>query len=568
MRKFILLSFLFLSLFWINIIPISASDDISNIKTSTSQLHINNGHILNSVNEEVKLIGICTADYSLVNNTWYTSNWYDWYNIDSLQTLKNWGINTFRIAMTPSEYMNNHETIETYKEFVNLSISMELYTIVEWGYTKNPNDLLSESIDFFSSISKQYSNNPYVIYDICNECYNTTWQDIYDYAQTIIPIILNNSPDAIIMISLPYDDILKNPNIILSPIEKPIPFKNIIYTYHLYTGQSLTYNILNNLLIIKNSGFAVDISEWSGTLSSGTGGFYNVPAEIFADFLNKNNFSWQYFHLSDIQFNNKAYTSSIVVQNKWDNNLPDNILSESGLMFKKTLLNSKSLNNSSTKYCMLREYNENYAFWSSKYKNEISAIYFEYSNYKPKNVIESWDLSINNSNDIIGYLCNKKNTYELHIVPNKNPIYAPEYFSKWLSNFPNLKSIDFENLNTDYTRKAMGLFSGDISLIELDLRNLNFPNADDFNCLFLNCSSLRKIDMSNCNMLSMTCITKSFCNMRNLNELYLGNINPLIFVSFDSTFYKTKTDNLKIYAHDNISSQFFSKISNANIILY
>ena len=80
-----------------------------------------------------------------------------------------------------------------------------LYIIVNWPIlTSNPYDYVEEASDFFGQLSAKYADNPYVIYEICNEPANCYWSGsngIKAYAERLIDVIRGNGSDGIIIVA-------------------------------------------------------------------------------------------------------------------------------------------------------------------------------------------------------------------------------------------------------------------------------------------------------------------------------------------------------------------------------
>lgn len=541
------------------------SYDIDSIPSSI-QLHIEGNKILNNNGNIVKLNGPVTSGFALATNNWYDSNWYTWYNNDSLQTIKSWGCNAFRVAMTVDTFKKNINCLDTYYHFVDLSISNGLYTIIEWGYTNNPNKEIESAKIFFETLSYKYANNPYIIYEICNEPFNASWAEIKSYAETIIPIIRKNSPNAIVLVGTPYQT-SKESDSPLSVLSSPLTYNNLAYVFHNYAGQNLTYKEFSTIDSFLNANLAVVYSEIGTTLANGTDGHYEVPSQTLLNFADSRNLSWFFFNMSDITFNSNksiAYDSSLVKPGMWNNNLSDDILSDSGRFIKKYLTS----NAKNTVYCMMRDYDENYGFWNNTYRSNISSINFCDSLYNPSNVLASWDISmINGTKLVMAYYCLDNNKYTLQIVPKYGEIYAPIEFNKWFSNFSSLESVNFSNLNLSYVRNMRSLFLNDINITEINFTNKKMENLVDMSCTFANCTKLESISFENCNLSSISSMIMSFRNCNNLLKLNMNSFNINTLTSTTQAFY---SDNNKkqiyttIYVDNNITKEFLEKTFNDN----
>lgn len=171
-------------------------------------------------------------------------NWFpEFASADTITSLReNWGINVIRLAMYTSDYngycvggQDNQEKLKNIiDEAVNAATENDMYVIIDWHILNDndPNEYKSEAIQFFGEMVRKYESNDNVIYEICNEPNgDTTWADVRKYANEIIPVIRNVDEDAVILVGTPeWSSDLE------SPINRPLKFDNIMYTYHFYAG--------------------------------------------------------------------------------------------------------------------------------------------------------------------------------------------------------------------------------------------------------------------------------------------------------------------------------------------
>ena len=187
------------------------------------RLRVEGTKILNQRGEALQLRGLSS----------HGMHWYPQYvNIRALWDIKNRGANLFRVAMYADSnyggYNDNRRSMELNKNILWLavenSLAADLYTIIDWHLLEDENPLLKvdQAIAFFAEVSRLYANEPGIIYEICNEPNgSTTWQDISQYAEKVIPEIRKNAPDAIIIVGTP-----KYSTDILKVLESPLPYDN------------------------------------------------------------------------------------------------------------------------------------------------------------------------------------------------------------------------------------------------------------------------------------------------------------------------------------------------------
>lgn len=137
--------------------------------------------------------------------------WYPEYaNYRSLKMLKDYGANVFRIAMYVEQSDGYLEEPELNRKLlysaIENSLAADLYTIVDWHVLRdeNPNRHAEKAISVFEEIAKRYGDEPGIIYEICNEPNgDTTYDDIINYAEKVIPVIRKYAPNALILVGTP-----------------------------------------------------------------------------------------------------------------------------------------------------------------------------------------------------------------------------------------------------------------------------------------------------------------------------------------------------------------------------
>lgn len=286
--------------------------------SENGKLSVKDGQLVNEDGKIMRLKGM--SSHGLM--------WYPEYtNYRSLKTIRDYGANVFRIAMYTEQnkgyIYNSEESKKILLNTIENVLGADMYAIVDWHTLKdnNPNVNIEKAKEFFDEVSRRYKDEPGVIYEIFNEpSGDTSWQDIKDYANTIIPIIRKNSPNSIILVGTPnYCVDLK------SPINDPLEYDNIMYTYHLYTGSCEGgYKYLIEEAIKNN--IAIFVSEWGLSPEKGTNNIDFNKATEFLDYLKKNNISWVNWSLSNKDEPYSAIDPNVEKLSGW--NLND--LTESG----------------------------------------------------------------------------------------------------------------------------------------------------------------------------------------------------------------------------------------------
>lgn len=222
--------------------------------------------------------------------------WFGEYtNARALQTIGAYGANLFRVAMyadssqggyNESSRAARRNKMAMYAAVEN-ALSADLYVIVDWHLLKdeNPLRLLDSAVPFFDEVSSRYAHEPGVIYEICNEPNGeTTWEDITNYAQKVIPVIRKNSPHAVIVVGTP-----KYSTNLAAALEAPLPFSDIMYALHVYT-EYVDLNFEQNLGRFFEKRLPVFVTEW-GISSENDRDHFGI-ARQFIDFLERYGISW------------------------------------------------------------------------------------------------------------------------------------------------------------------------------------------------------------------------------------------------------------------------------------
>ncbi len=231
---------------------------------------------------------------------------------DNLKKLKEgWGVNCFRIAMYTDPNVNGYvlsseQNKEKAIKIIDMCEQLEMYTIIDWHTLNdgNPQTYQAQAVEFFNEISEKYKENPFLIYEICNEPNNCTWaENVKPYAEELIKTIRNNSPKAMIWIGTPGWG-----KQVSEPRENPIEAENIAYSFHFYAGSMADeYRRTIDKCIETNT--PIVVSECGITDLSGNGDINKDEFAKWVDYLNSHKISWIFW-----QFSNKEESSSILAK--------------------------------------------------------------------------------------------------------------------------------------------------------------------------------------------------------------------------------------------------------------
>ena len=248
------------------------------------RLHVENCRIKDENGKTVQLTGM--SSHGLL--------WYPEYtNANAMQTLKSYGANTFRIAAysddTGGGYVQKRdETLQLVYMAVENAISMDMYVIIDWHVLGDANPLvnLGSASAFFEEISSHYGDCPNILYEICNEPNGgTIWDEIYSYADQVIPIIRSHAPNAIVIVGTPeYSYAVEQ------VFDRPLDYDNVMYSFHFYAGQ-FDEHYIDLFNSCEKKGIPLFVTEWG--VNYGTDGKPALAqAKKFVTVLNRRKISW------------------------------------------------------------------------------------------------------------------------------------------------------------------------------------------------------------------------------------------------------------------------------------
>ena len=121
---------------------------------------------------------------------------------------------------------------------------------------------------FFETVSEKYKDVPNVIYEIYNEPVDGNggnWGAVKSYANTICPLIRNNTQNLILVGTPTWS---QNPQ---NGASDPVNSTNIAYVLHFYAATHSKGTFSGRIEQALSSGYPVFISEWGTTNADGNG---------------------------------------------------------------------------------------------------------------------------------------------------------------------------------------------------------------------------------------------------------------------------------------------------------
>lgn len=231
--------------------------------------------------------------------------WYPEYiNYAAMSTIRGYGANLFRLAMYADKnkggFNESWEAQVINKQLVYIGIenalAADMYVIVDWHLLEDKNPLynVESAEEFFREISSRYPDHPGILYEICNEPNGETgWGDIAEYAGRVIPVIRECSPNAVVLVGTPHWS-----GDVLAVREAPLGFSNVLYSYHLYTGNS-DYDYINKLDTMREEGLGVFVTEWGLSTDSASGELDVAEGSAFIEYMRRHGISWANWSLSN-----------------------------------------------------------------------------------------------------------------------------------------------------------------------------------------------------------------------------------------------------------------------------
>lgn len=291
------------------------------------QLKLEGTQLVDQYGEPIQLRGVSTHGIA----------WFPQYvNKEGFKSLRSWGTNVIRLAMYTNEYGGymsggNQEELKALMDSgVKDATELGMYVIIDWHILSdgNPNQYKEQAKEFFKEMSAKYAGYPNVIYEICNEPNNTSWEEVKAYADEIIPVIRENSKDAIIIVGTPtwsQDVEVAATN----PVKEPY---NVMYACHFYAATHKQF-LRDKISEALSLGAPVFVSEFSICDASGTGGVDYEEAKAWITFMEENNLSYVQWNLANKNETSSLFRPECEKTAEWN----EEDLSETGKWCKKQL---------------------------------------------------------------------------------------------------------------------------------------------------------------------------------------------------------------------------------------
>lgn len=500
------------------------------------QLHVEDGKLLNQYNEQIQLNGL----YYGYGNSEYTEA--------LLRGLKNKGVNMIKIGYNYSggtEPYNKEGNMEAMFSFIDQLLAMDFYVDIIYWSDINLNTLSSEAIDYFTQIANKYPNNEQILYEICNEPFSNTWEEIKNYADRVIPKIRQISENAII--SIPTNNNLFN-EIFLSNL---LSYNNIMYVTHIYGEDK---NSMRSLKTAIANNIPVFISEWSN-INAHITDYNNELTDNLIYIINEYKLANSAWYFDESKKIDSEFT--MIKKEYWEEVLKTGSISSNALgiagkyYFDFVEKVNEGINGG---FLINYSYMNGEYFWKEEYRNNITKILFEDRLNIPDDTIEVWDVSYDVSGSVMAYIIddgNNTSTYELHICGDNKKVVVTTLLNTF-QDFSKLEYIDISRIDTSKVKIMTNMFRGNLNLKEIiGLNNIDTSNVENMSGMFHGCHSLEKLDLKNFDTSKVKSMGMMFFECINLKNLDISNFNTLNLESMGWMFSNCHSlDNLNLSNFD------------------
>ena len=279
--------------------------------SQNGRLHVEGTQLVDETGKAVQLRGVSTHGLT----------WYPKFINDSLfrQVSENWNGNMVRLAMYASIYAGEkrEESYALMKKGIDAATAADMYVLVDWHMLEkgNPNEELTEALDFFERITSEYSDSVNLIFEICNEPNGyVSWGEVLEYAEQVIPAIRQKIPESVIVVGTPEFD--RN---LGSALMRPLDFDNVMYVLHFYAASHGDW-LMEELKSAVDAGLPVFISECGICEADGDGTIDFETAAKWFSYLAEHKISYAVWSLSDKDessaFFNPGFDPSGMIEDK------------------------------------------------------------------------------------------------------------------------------------------------------------------------------------------------------------------------------------------------------------
>lgn len=194
--------------------------------------------------------------------------------------LKERGVNMVRITvylqdlpfqssdgLTANGYINHkEETIAEIEKIIEHCIALNMYVLLDWhvyGWRDTAQTYLyqTDAEEFFTYFAQKYANYPNMLYELANEPYLTTAEDLMQFVGNLRTIINSYVTNPILVMGRGSDGVSA-----MKTALETAGYTDVFVSEHSYNS----YNI-NTVNLYINDGVPLVYSEWGNSSSTGDG---------------------------------------------------------------------------------------------------------------------------------------------------------------------------------------------------------------------------------------------------------------------------------------------------------
>jgi len=178
--------------------------------------------------------------------------------------------------------------------------------------------------------------------------------------------------------------------------------------------------------------------------------------------------------------------------------------------------------------------------------SKVQSIEFLSSKTVPNDALGSFDVSSNNSGEIMAWYYDKDSNglYEVY-VGQDGGVKANSDSSNLFQSLINVKSLSLNNLDTSNVTNMSRMFSESSSIESIDLSNINTINVTNMASMFNYCSSLTSLDLSRFDTSNVTDMSSMFyatpLGTLNVSNLDTKNVRNMSYM-FAQTYMLSSID--------------------------
>ena len=188
-------------------------------------------------------------------------------------------------------------------------------------------------------------------------------------------------------------------------------------------------------------------------------------------------------------------------------------------------------------------------FGYSLQKSYLEEIYTVNHKNIPADAIDTWDASVEGNNSIMAWTLDTDgdSLKELYLGTDGGKIMLPENSSYMFSSYNNVRTIDFNNVDTSQVTDMSYMFYGLSSITTIDFSNFDTSQVTNMNSMFNYSYGLTSLDLSSFDTSNVTNMGSMFYYMYKLTSLDLSSFDTSKVTNISYMFaYSSKIETLKL----------------------